>query len=202
MPSKNVVKHYDSPAFYHIYNRGAGGRKIFCDSNDREKFLSLLERHIVGSPDDTDSKDTYRIYDVEVVAYCLMGNHFHLLLFQQNEPDQITSLMRSVSTAYSMYFNRRHKSRGHLFQEIYRASQVSNDAYLAHVSRYIHLNPPQYRDYQWSSLPEYLGERVTEWVSPERVLEVSPTQYQAFLEDYSDRYELLNSFNKELAFEK
>ncbi|MCA9335821.1 transposase [Candidatus Saccharibacteria bacterium] len=198
MPAKNVIKHYDAPAYYHVYNRGAAGRQLFFNDHDREKFLSLLERHIVGPADG--STEMYRQYDVEVVAYCLMGNHFHLLLFQEHDPTQIAGLMRSVSTAYAMYFNRRHRSRGHLFQEVYRASPVSDDAYLTHISRYIHLNPAKYLTYQWSSLPEYLAARQTEWVSPDRVLDMTPEQYRSFLEDYSDRLELLKSFDDELAF--
>ena len=182
MPAKNVVKHYDAPAYYHVYNRGVAGRQLFFNDHDREKFLSLLERHIVGPAEG--STEIYRQYDVEVVAYCLMSNHFHLLLFQE----------------YAMYFNRRHRSRGHLFQEIYRASPVSDDAYLVHISRYIHLNPAKYLTYQWSSLPEYLAARQTEWVSPDRVLDMTPEQYRSFLEDYSDRLELLKSFDDELAF--
>ena len=51
MPAKNVVKHYDAPAYYHVYNRGAAGRQLFFNDHDREKFLSLLERHIVGPGD-------------------------------------------------------------------------------------------------------------------------------------------------------
>lgn len=198
MPSKNVIKRYDAPAFYHVYNRGAGGQKVFIDDVDRIKFLSLLQRYTVGLPDDIEGE--YPQYDLEINAYCLMGNHFHLLLFQENEPLEISRFMRSVCTAYAMYFNRRHKLRGHLFQEIFRASHISDDAYLAHISRYIHLNPAQYRTYQWSSLPEYLGDRITDWVTPDRVLDVEATKYIDFLEDYDDRYKLLHTFNEELAF--
>lgn len=197
MPSKNVVKRYDAPAYYHVYNRGAGGAKIFIDDTDRRKFLSLFERHLIGNPD---KPELYSIYDVEVAAYCLMGNHFHLLLYQENDPLEISRLMRSVSTAYAMYFNRRHKSRGHVFQQIFRASHITDDTYLAHISRYIHLNPSQYHTYHWSSLPEYLGTRATEWVSPGRILDMTPQTYKAFLEDYEDRHALLQTIKDELAF--
>lgn len=198
MPSKNVVKQYDSPAYYHVYNRGAGGGRIFVDDTDREKFLSILARHLVEPEDETEER--YPIYDVEVVAYCLMGNHFHFLLYQEGDRMEIMHLMKSLSTAYVRYFNRRHRSRGHLFQQVFRASRISDDAYLAHISRYIHLNPVHYHTYPWSSLPEYLGGREREWVHPERVLDVSPQEYRKFLEDYEDRAKLVKSFDDEIAF--
>ena len=117
---------------------------------------------------------------------------FHLCTcYVPLEPSELTALMRSVATAYSMYFNKRHKSKGHLFQGIYRASRIDSDSYLAHISRYIHLNPRTYRTYYWSSLKEYLGERITPWIHPERVLDTSPVRYLEFLEDYEDRRDLL-----------
>lgn len=195
MPSPNTVKEFDAPAYYHIYNRGAGGRAIFIDTIDRKKFMSILERHLSEALDPNE----YTAYDVELVAYCLMGNHFHLLVYVPLEPSELTALMRSVATAYSMYFNKRHKSKGHLFQGIYKASRIDSDSYLAHISRYIHLNPRTYRTYYWSSLKEYLGERITPWIHPERVLDTSPARYLEFLEDYEDRRDLLKSIRDELS---
>lgn len=194
MPSRNTVKQFDTPAFYHVYNRGAGGQSIFKDASDKIKFLSLLERHLVESDD-----ETYKIFDVEVTTYCLMGNHFHLLLYLPEEPDAITGLMRSVSTAYSMYFNRKYKTMGHVFQSIYRASHIENEAYLAHITRYIHLNPQIYRTYRWSSLRYFLGDDSPAWLHPTRVLDMPPEAYLEFLEDYEDRRELLTQIKSELA---
>lgn len=194
MPSRNTVKQFDTPAFYHVYNRGAGGQSIFKDTGDKTKFLSLLERHLVES-----DEDTYKIFDVEVIAYCLMGNHFHLLFYLPEEPDAITGLMRSVSTAYSMYFNRKYKTMGHVFQSIYRASRIENEAYLAHITRYIHLNPQTYRTYPWSSLRYFLGDDPPTWLRPTRLLDMPPTTYLEFLEDYQDRREMLTQIKNELA---
>ncbi len=195
MPSPNTVKQYDAPAYYHVYNRGAGGQVIFRDSADRRKFMAVLERHLSDALED----NTYEVFDVELIAYCLMGNHFHLLLYIPYDPTQLTALMRSVATAYSMYFNKRHKSKGHLFQGIYKASRITTDSYLAHISRYIHLNPRTYKTYYWSSLKEYMGERATPWIHPERVCDMIPEKYGIFLEDYEDRNELLASTRKQLA---
>lgn len=195
MPSKHTVKHYDTSAFYHVYNRGAGGQKIFMDAADKRYFLDLFRRHLL----DDEAYDAYRKYDIEIVAYCLMGNHFHLLLWQGTDPTAITDLMRSVSTAYAMYINRRHKRQGHVFQSIFRASHITNEVYLVHISRYIHLNPERYRTYYWSSLKEYLGERHDKLIHPERVPDMTPVQYETFLEDWTDRRAALKELHSQLA---
>lgn len=197
MPSKNLVREYDVPAFYHVYNRGAGKQKIFLDSQDKHKFMSLLKRHLL--PPGNDGKEEYPIYEAEVVAFCLMGNHFHLLLYQAVDPQAISGLMKSVATAYTMYFNRRHKASGHLFQGPFRASRIKDESYLAHISRYIHLNPRTYRTYYWSSLKYYLGQDTTELVHPERVLDMTPERYMEFLEQYENRRDELKLLYSELA---
>lgn len=195
MPSPNTVKEYSAPAYYHIYNRGAGSRIIFVDDTDRQKFMSILERHL-----SLDLKEnSYNVYDVELVAYCLMENHFHLLVYIPNIPRELTDFMKSVATAYSMYFNLRHKSSGHLFQGIYKASRIDNDPYLLHISRYIHLNPADYQTYPWSSLKEYLGTRITSWINPNKVFDITSQEYLEFLEDYEDRKKLLKSISRDLS---
>lgn len=199
MPSRNTVKQYESPAFYHVYNRGAGGQPIYRDAADRRKFLEILERHLSPSYLTRHPETSYKVYDVELVAFCLMKNHFHLLLYQEDDPDSVSRLMRSVATAYTMYFNRKYKSQGHLFQSIFRASRISSGSYLTHISRYIHLNPQTYRTYKWSSLPYYLERVDDDWVHPERVLAMSSVKYEEFLEDYEDRHQLLQEIKESLA---
>ena len=73
MPSKNAVKQYDAPAFYHVYNRGAGGQRIFVDSSDKRKFMSLFERHLSAAYAEKHPESLYEQYDVELTAFCLMG---------------------------------------------------------------------------------------------------------------------------------
>ncbi len=188
MPIKNTVKQFDAPAYYHVYNRGAGNQPIFYDNQDREKFLSLFARHI--DPSDRSCKSDgreYEKYSIEVVAYCLMGNHFHLLVFQESDPEALTRLMRSVATAYTMYFNHRYKRYGHLFQSIYKASRITDEAYLVHISRYIHMNPRSYLRYRWSSIRYYLGAAAPVWVNVKRVNAMSPQQYREFLRLYEGK---------------
>lgn len=197
MPSKNLIRSYEIPAFYHVYNRGAGKQTVFHDTIDKKKFMSLLERHLVPSDDEN---EIYPVYDVQLVAYCLMGNHYHLLLYQDTNPLAISGLMKSVATAYTMYYNRRYKASGHLFQGPFRASHIDNEAYLAHISRYIHLNPRTYKTYYWSSLRFYIGKGSSPLVHPELILDAIPTKYIEFLEDYEDRHKLLKDVQDQLAF--
>lgn len=195
MPSRNTVREYDIPAYYHVYNRGAGGMSIFKDAQDKRKFLSLLERYL----SDDDAHAEYPTFDIELIAYCVMGNHFHLLLFQEHDPAAMTELMRSVGTAYSMYYNRKYKSYGRAFQSVFRASRITDESYLQHISRYIHLNPEKYKTYKWSSLPYYLGAPAPVWVKSDRLLDTSPVQYATFLEDYVDRRTVLREIKEQLA---
>lgn len=200
MPIKNTTKAYDAPAYYHVYNRGAGSQPIFRDDQDRRKFLSLFARHL--DPDDTSTKTDgreYEKYDIELVAYCLMGNHFHLLVYQESDPAAVTQLMRSVATAYTMYFNRKYKQSGHLFQSIFKAAQITSDAYLLHITRYIHMNPRSYLRYEWSSIAAYLGDEPPAWLHPERVNDMSPAQYRDFLASYEGRKAELELLKEQLA---
>lgn len=195
MPSRNTVRQYDIPAYYRVYNRGAGGGIIFRDAQDKRKFLSLLQRYL----SDEEEFAAYATYEVELIAFCIMGNHFHLLLFQEHDPNAITQLMRSVATAYSMYFNLKYKSHGHVFQSVFKASRITEESYIAHITRYIHLNPETYKTYKWSSLPYYLGSTPPDWIHPGRLLEMTPAKYQQFLEDYEDRRKLLKEIKEQLA---
>ena len=165
----------------------------------RQKFISLLARHL----DPTDiSKMTdgriYEKYDIELVAYCLMGNHFHLLVYQENDIAAMTQLMRSVATAYSMYFNRKYKKSGHLFQGVFKASRITDDEYLVHIARYIHMNPYDYFEYEWSSVRAYLGKRSPVWLHPERANDMNPEQYRDFLVSYEGRRAELKEIEEQL----
>lgn len=196
MPSQNTIRDYDLPAYYHVYNRGAGSQPIFYDDQDRLKFLSLFSRYL----DDADQINySYEKYAVEIIAYCLMGNHFHLLLYQEQDIDAISKFMKSVTTAYSMYFNRKYKRSGHLFQGVFRAARITNQSYLLHITRYIHMNPRSYLRYRWSSLRCYLGQPHETWLNPERVNSMSPAAYKQFLQEYEGKKAELKLIKDQLA---
>lgn len=200
MPAKNTIRNYDVSAFYHVYNRGAGKQIIFHDDIDREKFLSLFARYL-DPEDDSVRADgmPYAKYDLEMVAYCLMDNHFHLLLYQDSDPEAISQFMKSTLTAYTMYYNMRHKASGHLFQGAFKASQITSDEYLLHITRYIHMNPRSYMRYKWSSIASYLGGEVPSWLYPDRILAMKPAEYKQFLQDYEGRQAELKVLKDQLA---
>jgi len=202
MPSRNIVKDFAPESYYHIYNRGVAKQPIFLDSRDKQRFLALFERHLSHKESLNGNGLAYRKFtdDIELLCYCLMGNHFHLLVYQAENVSAITDFMRSVLTAYTMYFNRRHKRVGPLFQSVYKSSRISTDSYLLHISRYIHLNPRGYKSYHYSSLAHYLGTPSPEWLNPNKILDLfAQENYLEFLEDYEDHKASLEEIKYELA---
>src|SRR3990167_1827575 len=201
MPIRNVEKEYVSDSYYHIYNRGVNKADIFLDRRDYLCFLSLFKRYL--------SKDTLRRRDhflypnfhdqIELLAYCLMPNHFHLFIYQ-NEPDAMEKLMKSLGVAYAMYFNKRYKRAGPLCQQTYKAVRIIDDGQLLHISRYIHMNPEKYQSYEWTSLPYYLGKQHAEWLRTGRLRELfGDNDYHEFLSEYEDQRAELKILKEELA---
>lgn len=146
-------------AIYHVTVRGNGRRRIFIDDRDRDRILWRL----------CESKETYQ---VRIYVYCLMDNHLHLLL--ETPRGNLSRFMQSVLTGYTVYFNLRHRTSGHVLQGRYGAQLVQGDNYLLAVSRYIHQNPIHTREirqydrkakrlylraYRWSSYRGYTDDR-------------------------------------------
>ena len=201
MPSRNVIKVDIPNSYYHVYARGHGRKKIFRDSEDFEAFTKLFERHLSEDPEFNSFGRPYPHLrgHVTLLSYCLMSNHFHLLLYQTSE-GAMSKLMRGIMTSYSMYFNKKYNSSGSLFESRYKASRISNDTYLMHISRYIHLNPKDWMAYPYSSIHSYyLG--APEWLDPQPVIELfgSLPKYADFLNDYVDYRESLEMMEHELA---
>lgn len=177
MPPKNSIKQYEEGAFYHIYNRGVEKRSIFLDDQDYKVFLSYLKLYLVdpalqGSPLQVSPSKQLKNYagEIELHCYCLMPNHFHLLV-RQNSQMAIKSFMMSLATKYSIYFNKKYKRVGRLFQGIYKAVKVDSEEQLVHLSKYIHLNSAVAGSSEdFSSLPNYLGAISQEWVNINEIL--------------------------------
>ena len=184
MPSRNIVRIYDANTYYHIYNRGVEKRKIFLDDQDYAVFLSLLKRHLGIEPSVGSQGREYEWLSnvVEVTAFCLMPNHFHLLLYQI-ELDAVTKLVRAVCSAYVVYFNDKYDRVGPLFQGKFRAVRVSNSGYLQYLTRYIHRNPSDYMKWEWSSLSYWLDKKSSVWVTPQRLNDMSLDKYLDYLKD-------------------
>ncbi len=132
---------------YHVISRGTGRQLIYETDDDRRVFLHLLRQTIEEA-------------EIELYAWCLMGNHFHLLI--HGEMERIATCMRRLCSSYARWFNGRAGRVGHLFQERFKSEPIDTDAYLLAVIRYIHDNPAKARldrtsEYRWSSYREYVG---------------------------------------------
>lgn len=188
MPTRHIVKIYVADHYYHVFNRGVNLSKIFVDEQDYRYFESLLARHLYSEPSNDKASKAYRDYsaDVQLNAYCLMGNHFHLLLHQSTEIG-VRALMTSVLTAYTMYFNCRHGRRGPLFESTFKAVIILEDSQLMHISRYIHLNHSNYRTWPHSSYKDYINS-CRKWVNPKPIIELfgNRDRYIEFVADYED----------------
>ena len=205
MPTKNIVKIYGEGHYYHAYNRGVDRMDIFREPSDYFYFMSLMKRHL--SSEQVEDKRGRPVPNycerVELVAFCLMPNHYHLL-FYLKERDGIEKFMRSGMTAYSRYFNTKYHRLGTLFQNHFLAARITNEAYFWHITRYIHLNPTDigqdWRRYQYSSLPYFLGDRAAEWIHPEHIIDDDRVgAYLDFLADYEDAEQTLSDIKDELA---
>ncbi len=170
---------------YHIYNRGAHKAPIFLDASDYHRFLHLLYVANCNKPVRLSQLNRARIYQYErrdtlvnIISYCLMPNHFHILVGEKTEKN-IGRFMLKLCTAYSMYYNKKYSHSGTLFQGQYKSKYVGTDEYFRYLIDYIHLNPfsidepnmiktakPEYFDravafsqkYEYSSYKDYLGE--------------------------------------------
>lgn len=202
MPAKNVLKLYEKNGYYHLYNRGVAKNPIFFEEQDYAVFLSYLKEYL--SPPVPLTEEELRLMkytylrknyhqEIELLVYCLMPNHFHFLL-KQNEVRSIELFMRSLLTRYSVYFNKHYDRVGHLFQGAYKGVLIRHEEYLLWLSRYIHRNPlellrkeEKLSAYPYSSYRVYLGLQNVEWVSPQDVLTAFPRgDYRSFAEDVDD----------------
>lgn len=218
MPAKNLVRIDAENSYHHIYNRGVEKRVIFEDEQDYKVFLKYLKEYLSSPPELKDVVETFTLErgsfqgvphqpknyfgKVELLAYCLMPNHFHLLLHQITK-GSIEKLMRSLQIRYSTYFNKKYKRVGSLFQGPYKSVLVDNENYLLHLSRYIHLNPSEYIKSltgAYSSYADYLEIRNTTWVKPGIVLSffnqakndfIKTNTYKSFVETYNENSETI-----------
>lgn len=146
MPYRKVT--FINQGYYHVFNRGVAKQNIFNGTKDYERFLDALNYYQYSGPKPKFSTyNRFRAMDftknpkiVEIVCYCLMPNHFHLLLRQISDGG-LSEFLRKLGNSYTKYFNVKHKRVGHLFQGEFKAVMVETDEQLLHLSRYIHLNP-------------------------------------------------------------
>lgn len=201
MPGRNILKIDIPKSYYHVYARGHGNQEIFRDEVDFTTFSNLFSRYLSDQPtaDQYGKPYPHLKGTISLLCYCLMKNHFHLLLHQEIE-GSMSKLMRAVMTSYSRYFNAKYKLSGPLFESRYKASRISSDFNLMHISRYIHLNPIDWIAYPHSSIHDYfIG--APEWLDPKPVISLfgSLPVFADFLNDDADYKASLESLKDELA---
>ncbi len=167
--------------YYHIFNRAVNKQVIFHDTSDYFRFLFLTlyfqspiifqqlgrkVKEFVQSRalDSVEEDEIIKKRRVELVAFCIMPNHFHLIVKELDEGG-IAAYMQRVLTSYSKYYNTKYEKSGHVFQGPYQAVHVEDNRQLLHLSAYIHRNPREIskwfnkeEQYPWSSYQDFIGE--------------------------------------------
>jgi len=178
---------------YHIYSRGVEKRKIFLNTKDYERFVALL--YIMNQPNQfrmvdflrnnkNDLKSIFKedkVYTlVSILGYCLMPNHFHLILNEHTEGG-ISKFMGKLLTAYSMYFNTKYERSGPLFTRPFRSEHINNEPQYMYIFSYVHLNPISLLEKNWKE----------QGVKNKKETEDFLTKYQ-----YSSYQDFLNTANR------
>ncbi len=194
--------------YYHIFNRGVEKRLIFLDDKDRWRFMTLL---IAFQGDVTINQIGRLVVDVEhrrfdneifseilhkryveLIAFCLMPNHFHLILLEVKEGG-ISKFMQRLLDAYTKYFNIRHNRVGHLFSGKFQSVHIDKNEYLNYLSAYLHLNPRELKmwrkkeiKYPWSSFYDFaISNRWGQFLNPSILLDAfdDGEDYRSFVEE-------------------
>lgn len=195
---------------YHIFNRGIAGMPTFSSINDFHRFLDLINYYrFKDTPvsfsqfKKINNEDRQKIFDglvkrnnqqIEILAFCLMDNHFHLLIKQLIDRG-ITKFISNLQNGYAKYFNIKSHRLGPLFNPMFKSVRIETDEQLLHVSRYIHLNPStgyliEIKDlekYPWSSLLCYLKLIKHPFINTKAILElISEKKYKDFVFDQAE----------------
>jgi len=202
--------------FYHLYNRGVEKRAIFQNSSDYKRFLILL--YIANSNQPLHIKDFGFITIEEIFkqdrgeplvaigAYCLMPNHFHLLITPLVDGG-ISKFMLKLQTGYSMYFNKKNDRVGALFQGTFKSEYIDNDVYLKYIYAYIHLNPAKLKNSNWKTqsksflnqlkkfITEYQYSSLQEYISLDYKI-VNPKPFPVDKKDIIDYDSIINDFSE------
>ncbi|MBI3193699.1 MAG: transposase [Ignavibacteriae bacterium] len=176
MSRRSII--FSKGEYYHIYNRGSNREDIF---RERENYLYLLR--LVN--------DAIKEYNICVIAYCLMPNHYHFLL-RQDSDNTPSDFIQKVFNSYTKAFNKRYYRTGTLFEDRFKAKSVLKQEYLIHLCRYIHRNPidahlvKNLEDWEFSNYLEWIGKRNGRLVDLEFVHDNfrSPQEYKKFVLEY------------------
>ena len=195
---------------YHIFNRGINRQPTFTDKRDYQRSIESMMYYRYSKPQlklsrfiRLDAKDRLEALGklekhnklIEIISYCLMPNHFHLLL-KQLEEGGISKFLSNFQNSYTRFFNTKHERDGSLFLDQFKAVIIETDEQLLHVSRYIHLNPYtsymvksmlELEKFAWSSLHDYLGNKKT-FIYKDLIINTSRSvsSYRQFVLDRAD----------------
>ena len=196
---------------YHVYTRGVEKRSIFISDNDRGRVLSLLlhcmpKGQILSFSNAKKMKQDPALTKegeglVDLLCYCIMDNHLHLLL-KENVEGGTSLYMQRLLNSYAKYFNMKEDRSGSLFVNPFKAVLVDNDEQLLHVSRYIHVNPYVARmvsnpfEYEWSSLSDYVSKEDTGFSCHKSLILslMKRDEYRKFVESKEDYIRSLDRF--------
>ncbi len=192
MPAQKSKTPNKNKEYFHIYNKGVENRNIFNDQKDYEVFLGFLKDYLTPPPDPEKTKKSFSVNGrtfrgvphqpknyfnkVELIAYSLLPDHFHLLVNQMTK-SSLERLIRSLCTRYVIYYNKKYQRRGSLFMGPYKSIQIKDVFQLLHLTHYLHREGLKENESDknenhkaFSSFQEYSGERTTSWIKPNVVL--------------------------------
>lgn len=197
-----------SGEIYHVFNRSIADFVIFNNENEFERMRQLIKYYLVGRDIKFSNFLELKLVEqegfnnavnvisknddplVQIIAWCLMPTHFHLVLKQLRE-NGISDYLRKISESYSSYFNAKHKRKGPLWESKFKNVPVESDEQLNHLVRYVHLNPATAHlvknpeEWSYSSYREYLGEipEGQEICNFKDILDIEPISYRKFVND-------------------
>ena len=203
---------------YHVFNRSVQGIPIFRGKTEYETFKETIRFYL--QPEPPTKFSIYRMHSsrykikltrklVTIINFCLMPNHFHFTL-RQEEENGIRNFIQRISNSFAHYFALKYQNSGPVFEGNFKAIRVENNEQLLHLSRYIHLNPVSAylvenpRDYPYSSYSTYLGMEKEDFVEPAIILEqfTSPWQYEKFVLDQKDYQRSLEVIKRLTLYDK
>ena len=186
---------FEQGEFYHIYNRGVEKRVIFQNISDYKRFMALLyltnSDKTVEFRNNSSKNSLDKIFKqdrgkqlVAIGAYCLMPNHFHLLITPLVDGG-ISKFMLKLQTGYSMYFNKKNERVGALFQGVFQSQHINKDKYLRYIYAYIHLNPAKLKNPSWKTQPKSFLNQLKKFIAE--------YPYSSLQEYVSLDYKIVNS---------
>ncbi len=206
-------KKFAPKEIYHLYNRGVGKMDIFKDSQDLFVFLLRLKENIFPELIDQSKlswlekrRKLLPSHSFDLISYCLMPNHFHLLI-QQKTDLSITKLISKICTSYAIYFNKKYNRVGAMFQDQFKAVLIKNNEQLLWTSFYIHKNPLEAKlvkslnNYKWSSYSEYCNFKEDNGLCNKNIIFEQFNSPKSYLKYFKDKENNRISSFKDLYFD-